>query len=212
DIRPLAEFQMKCNSAGVHQAYCLGKSAAHLLFYIIDALFQFALRELDHVQSTLDDIDERIFDGNEKNLVERISIVRRDILSFRKTLKPQKIVLESLVRHGVAFFGARSQALFRDMLGEYSRVWDVLENHKETAESLHDTNESLLSTKSTETMRTLTIFAVITFPLTLFATLFAMDTVATPIRGNPYDFWIIAGIMLFVVLCMILYFKRKRWI
>ncbi len=212
DIRPLKEFQLKCSSEGVHQAYCLGKSTAHLLYFLIETLFRFELRELDHVQQAIDEIETSLFLRKEEEMVSKISYVQRDLLAFRRTIKPQKIVLESLLHHGVAFFGKTATPLFRDMYGQYNKVWDVLENHRDSIEALHRTNESLLSIKTNQIMKLLTIFAVITFPLTLFASIFGMNTQYLPIIGHPYDFWIIIALMGCGVLGMITYFKYRKWI
>jgi Mg2+ and Co2+ transporter CorA len=54
--------------------------------------------------------------------------------------------------------------------------------------------------------------AFVTFPLTLFASLFGMNTEMTPIIGHPADFWIIVGIMLSAAITFFAYFKYKRWL
>jgi magnesium transporter len=58
----------------------------------------------------------------------------------------------------------------------------------------------------------LTIFSVIVFPLTLLAAIFGMNTTYLPFIGKPYDFWIIAGIMIGGTVLMIAVFKIKKWI
>ena len=60
-------------------------------------------------------------------------------------------------------------------------------------------------------MKILTIMAFITFPLTLFASMFGMNTHTTPIVGYPGDFWIILGIMVIVSAGLFSYFKYKKW-
>ena len=61
-------------------------------------------------------------------------------------------------------------------------------------------------------MKILTIMAFVTFPLSLIAAIFGMNTVYIPIIGTPGDFWIVMGIMGFATFLMFLYFKRKKWI
>ena len=62
-----------------------------------------------------------------------------------------------------------------------------------------------------EIMKILTIMAFITFPLTLFTSMFGMNTIATPIVGRTGDFWIILGIMVIVSAGLFSFFKYKRW-
>ncbi len=62
-------------------------------------------------------------------------------------------------------------------------------------------------------MRTLTVFSVIVFPLTLFAAVFGMNTLnSMPFIDHPYGFWFIIGIMLAATLAMFMFFKKKKWL
>ncbi len=54
--------------------------------------------------------------------------------------------------------------------------------------------------------------AFVTFPLSLFASIFGMNTVATPILGHRLDFWIIVGFMLSAAVVFFSYFKYKKWL
>jgi Mg2+ and Co2+ transporter CorA len=61
-------------------------------------------------------------------------------------------------------------------------------------------------------MKILTIMAFLTFPLSLFSSLFGMNTTATPIIGNPHDFWIIVSIMMLAIITIVSYFRHKGWL
>ncbi len=84
--------------------------------------------------------------------------------------------------------------------------------HSDTLHELRETNNSLLSTKENETMRVLTIMALLTFPLSLMVAILQIDTVHNPIRGLPYDFWIILGTVIVTGTCMVVYFKHRGWL
>jgi magnesium transporter len=77
---------------------------------------------------------------------------------------------------------------------------------------LRKTNDSLLETKQNGFMRVFTILAFITFPLTLFSSMFGMNTAHTPIVGAQYDFWIIVGIMICVSIGFFSYFRYRKWL
>ena len=91
-------------------------------------------------------------------------------------------------------------------------MYEVINNSRELVNDLRETNDSLLSTKQNETMKTLTILASVTFPLTLITGIFAMRTTHTPILDNPFDFEIVLGIMLIIVCCMYAFFRKKGWL
>ena len=211
-IEPLQEFLDKCVMKGEIREKTMSKSAGHLIYYIIENLFDFSFRELDHIQQKIDKIESKMFKNAERKIIEDISIVRRDIANFIRTIKPQKTILNSLMARGPEFFGKEMKPYFTDMIGDYTRVVNELENHKEIIEALHDTNESLLTTRTNEIIKVLTLFAVIVFPLTLIAAIFGMNTKILPIVGRPNDFWIVMGIMIMATIGMFGYFKYKKWV
>lgn len=80
-------------------------------------------------------------------------------------------------------------------------------------EVLNDTNESLLNDKMNQIMKTLTIFSVIVFPLTLFAAIFGMNTIeGMPFMEIDHGFWYVIVIMLLATGGMLIFFKRKHWL
>ena len=99
------------------------------------------------------------------------------------------------------------------MIDKTKNIWDILNSQKEMIEALEDTNTSLVSFKLNDIMRTLTLFSVIVFPLTLLAAIFGMNTVnSMPFMDSPYGFWNIIGIMLLGSVFMFAFFKKKKWL
>jgi len=81
----------------------------------------------------------------------------------------------------------------------------------ESLHELRETNNSLLTTKQNETMKVFTVLAFITLPLSLIASLFNMDLVDIPLEHQPYGFWIVIAGMAVISLCMLWFFKYKKW-
>lgn len=213
ELPPMKNFWAKCQLDADAKKYNFGKTTAFLLYCILEALYEFSLRQLDHINKKINQIEEKMFrERGSEAIVEKISLARRDILDFRKTIKPQKTILDSLKIRGVYFFGRDIRPYFMDIIGDYMRVWISLENHKETIEALRETNDSLVSNRTNRIMRILTVFAVIVFPLTLLAAIFGMNTKYLPIVGHEYDFWIISGFMILATFLMLGIFKWKKWL
>jgi len=213
-IQPLQEFWEKCETQEFDSHY--GETIVSLLYCMISELNNFSLRQLDHISQKIDLLEKEIFSKElitkEEKLVEKISIIRRDILDFRRTIKPQNTVLESLKMRGIEFFGKSSEPYFADIIGDHMRIWNLLENNKETIESLQEANDSLLSHRTNRIMKIITLFAVIVFPLTLVAAIFGMNTKYLPIVGMENDFWIVLGLMILGTVFMLSVFKIKKWL
>ncbi|MDF1498704.1 MAG: magnesium transporter CorA family protein [Patescibacteria group bacterium] len=203
----------KCNSNEQVKNYYLKNSAVELTFKILDKLIDTRMPMLDHVDDRINDIDEGIFNGDEKKMVSEIAIVKHDIISFRRTIKPQRMILESLSRNIYKITDENLTRLSAEVIGSNIKVWNTLENHKEMIEALEHTNESLLSYKLNDTMKILTAFSVIMLPLSLMANVFGMNiTNGMPFESQPLGFWTVLFMMIVVTSFSFIFFKYKKWL
>lgn len=211
-ILPLEVFLNDCQLQDKKKEDHL-KSAGWLIFSLVDHLIDSCLPMLDHIHEHIDHIEEAVFKGHEKEMLHEISIVKRDIIDFRRTIKPQRGVLELLAKKAPRFFDEKLERLSQEVIGSNIRVWNTLENHKEMIEAIEKTNESLLSYKTNEAMKVLTMIAAISFPLAVIAGIFSMGVFhAYTFPENPLTPLIILTIMLIIVLGMTRYFKKKNWL
>lgn len=211
-IDALHEFTRKFEVSSILEKENIGSHAGYILFALLRELYKMLDRELDHINHDFSDIESKIFAGNERDMVTAISHLNRDLLNFKQALRPHKEVLESFESAGAKFFGKEFDFYLRATVGEYYKVSNILDGHRETLLELRNTNDSLLATKNNETMKFLTIMAFFTFPLSLAAAIFGMHAQGTPIIDSQNGFWVILGIMMLGAFSMFAFFKHKKWL
>lgn len=189
----------------------MNKTPAHLLYKILEILLDSLFPSLDHIHEKLVDIEEQVFNGKEKEMVFEISVAKRDILNFRRTLKPQRHIIESMVQMKSEFIEPELIPYFQDLIGTNIRLWNALESNKETIESMEETNNSLLSNKLDFTMKVLTVFSAVMMPMTVYSNILAMSA-DIPFGKSPHAFAIHVSIMLILSLFTIIIFKTKKWL
>ncbi len=209
---PLHQFSKLFETETMLDKSNISEHAGFVFYYMINELYKTLYDELSHIASRLDYAEERIFLGEEKKMVIVLSKISRDILNYAQALEGHDEMLRSLETPGVALFGYKYARNLRSVLGEYSRLANAIKSSKESVIELRETNNSLLTTKQNEITKIFTIMAFVTFPLSLFASLFGMNTVTTPILGHKWDFWIIIGIMFSAAVLFFSYFKYKKWL
>jgi len=193
-------------------AYSL-ESSAILLYEILGHLIDGCYQLLDENSLKINEIEELIFSEKQKKSVERILILRRNIVNIRKIIQNHKNIFQKLLEMESSLVEKAAIKKYYTGLVEHSkRIWENLDNQKEMIEVLNNTNESFLNSRMADIMRTLTIFSVIIFPLTLLAAIFAMRTEGIPLINHPNSFWIIIGIMFLCSLTMLVFFKHKKWL
>lgn len=184
----------------------------HLFVSMARSLYRALGYECDTLERRLRDIEERVFAGEERNMVIRISHVGRLIHDFRQSLLSHGEMLSSLEPVAARFFGSEFSYYVHELEGAHKRTQGQLEHLRDSLVELRETNNSLLSTKQNEVMKTLTVLSFIFLPITFITGLFQMNTAHTPLIGTPYDFWIIVGSIVLVTLGCFVYFYRKDWL
>ncbi len=190
----------------------IGDHAGYLFFRLITKLYQSLSHELEHIETRLDNAEAKIFKGGEAKMVEALSYINRDLLDLKQALRTHKDVLKSLEAAGSEFFGKDFSYYLQAISGEFYKVANTLDGHKETLIDLRETNDSLLATKTGNIMKRLTFVSFTTFPPMLIASIFGINSEHTPVIGKPFDFWVVLGIMIFSTLGIILFFHHKKWL
>ncbi|MCA9364523.1 MAG: magnesium transporter CorA family protein [Candidatus Moranbacteria bacterium] len=211
-IYQLTNFFETLATRGGKRRLHMNGTPTHLLYDLLEILLESCFPRLDHVTEKIDHIEHQIFRGNEKKMVREISVVKRDVLNFRRTLKPQRSILESLSQTDSPLVSKELKPYFHDLVGTNIRLWNTLESNKETIESLEETNNTLFSHKINEKMRFLTLFSVILIPMTLYANILGMNVPSIPFGTSSNAFFLHTGLSIGVSIVTAIIFKWRKWI
>jgi len=186
--------------------------AGFLFFLIMRHLYTSLENETYVLNQHLEKIEESIFRGHQHEMVTHLSVLGRQLIDLRRSIKNHGQILNSFETASVDFYGKEFHHYASSVLGEYNKIWDTTELLKDSLVELRLTNDSLLATRTNDIMKFLTIMAFVTFPLSLIAGVFGMNTTNSPIIGGEYDFWLIISLMFTVTLSFFLFFKYKKWL
>ncbi len=214
DLKPLARLFNECVVDEDMRQKIMGRSASYLFYQILDRLVNYCFPILDKISDNIDKIEDLIYSRTVPETVREISLIRRDLISFRRIIHPQIAVLEELEKEKYPFFKEDQDVYFGDIADHIRKIWDGLEDCKEVVDGLADTSNWLTSHRIQEIMRVLTIVMAMMAPPTLIASMWGMN-IHLPGGGSPGDylpFICIVGIMLATAGGMLWYFHRKKWL
>ncbi len=184
----------------------------HLFAAIMRSLYRALNTECDMVHARLADIEDRLFEGDEKRMVIEISQVGKTIYDFRQALAPHEEMLKSLEAPIARMFGQEFSYYMRGVMSEYEHLRGATLALRDSMVELRETNNSMLSAKQNEVMKTFSVLAFVFVPVSLIMTLFQMNLPGTPLVGNGLNFWVALGGMASLSLAFFIYFKKKGWI
>lgn len=214
NVNSLNNFFNFCKKDGLStMSYQHGLTSV-LLYEIIEKLMLDCYFLLDNTADQIDHLEDLIFEQKSKRSVSIILTLRQNIINIRKTLQNHKNIIKNIMDIEVKPSEKEEiKEFYNKLLTHSERIWDNLESQRELVNVLNATNESLLNYRLNDIMKTLTIFSVMVFPLSLLAGIFGMNTLGSmPFVNSEHGFWAIISFMFVGCIGMLIYFKKKRWI
>lgn len=211
NLDPLRNFSKIFEMGSILDRADMGRHAGYIFFYMMKHLYGDLLHELESVEHKLVSIEKNIFEGNEREMVGRLSVVGRELLNFKRATRLHRSVLESLEVAGERLFDKEFSYHLKTISGICSRVSESLESNLDFLSELRATNDSLLESKQNEVILRLTLISFAILPLSLFASLFSMNLRGIPFMSAENGFSIAVLAMLSILAATIGYFKVKRW-
>lgn len=199
------------NSEEMRQEY-LQHGTGFFLYELMRHFFEDVFPLVDSIRKELRRMEEVLFENDEEvDLLKDIMTVKRNIISMRSILLPQRTLTATLEHKNKKFVPEELGLYFDDILDAIERQWALLDTAKEMIDALQDTHESYLTHKTNAVIQLLTIFSVTMLPLTFITGLYGMN-VDLPFAGSPNAFFIVLGIMGVIFTTMLMVFARKHWL
>lgn len=211
---PLKKFFKELKQTNPEEINRLVNEDPIKIFYeIYNRMLNGCFPMLVHLNDEMDQIDDKLFNTHDRKTVREISIVRHNIVNFRRAMQAHKNLIKKIIISNSGLLADKRLTMYFEHIKEKTKdIWDLLESFKNTADAQSETYDSMISFRINDIIKTLTIFSVIVFPLTLLAAIFGMNTEYTPLVKTEHGFWVIVGMMLLSTLGMLFYFKHRKWL
>ena len=193
------------------------RDADYLAYTIIDVIVDAAFPVLEDFGERLDALEQEIVGRPTPRIMNTLYRLRRQLLRLRRVLWPQREALSRLIHEEEGLMSDEVKVYLRDSSDHAVQAMDVVENYREMAASLLDVHISNTTNRLTDVMRVLTVIATVFMPLNFVVGLYGMNFDRSspwnmPELGWRFGYVMVWGVMLAIVIGMLVYFRRKRWI
>lgn len=207
-LDPIAQFERDLSTRFKGSAL----QTPEALYRILEEINTFSLRQLKHVEKKVNFVGDQLFKKHDRKLLEEISYIKRDILDFAIIAAPQRTSLETLREISVSLWGKEYRVYFADLVGDFMKVSNLIENLKATIESYSETVSQIFEFKTSEVIRRFSILGFLGFPLILWSTIVLQPKIDHAIIHTPTDYWIQFGAVSILVIALALFFRKKGWL
>lgn len=188
------------------------RGADYLLYRLIDTIVDNYFFVIEHITEVTENLEERIIHTPDDKSIQEIQHLKKQLINLRKAVNPLREAITALQKDTLELIEESTSRYLRDVYEHIIHINDSIDSLRETLASLMDLYLTGISNKMNEVMKVLTIIATIFIPLTFIAGVYGMNFDHMPELHFKYGYFVIWGIMICVLIVMIFYFKRKRWL
>jgi magnesium transporter len=190
----------------------LSEGPVALLHRIVDGMVDNYRPAIEELESRLDKLETLAFRGEEQ-IVRQIIRLKRELGALRRVIMPQRDVMGRLARREFPAISDEIAFRFRDVYDHMARYADEAMLFQERVTGIHEVNLASVSNRLNKVMKVLTVMSTIFLPLTVLTGMWGMniDLPNFP-GGGAVQFWWITGAMITLVVVMLVFFRRNKWI
>jgi magnesium transporter len=180
-----------------------------LMDFIVDRYFPI----IDHLEEMVEDLEERVFSGKEeRDALEEIVDIRRDLLEMRHAVAPLPEMCQRLMRYDVPIIDANTHPYFRDVYDHTHIMLERIDALREMVKTVVESKMLFNAMKQNEVMKKLAAWAAMLAVPTAVAGIYGMNFRYMPELDWTYGYPITLAAI--VILCAFLYwrFHKAGWL
>jgi len=190
------------------------RGADYLMYAILDAIVDNYFSVIEAFGDKIEELESHIFEANTSgdDTPNKIQSLKQDVLKYRRAILPLRDVINRLDKVDVNLLESKTHDYLKDLHDHITQVSETIDLYREMVWSLMDMYMTIISNKMNEVMKVLTIIATIFIPLTFIAGIYGMNFDNMPELHTQNGYFVLLGLMAFLFLLMLLYFRRKKWL
>ena len=206
-----------CDRLGSHHSATASAPQVVIFYLIMDTLIDSFFPVLSDFDDAIDDLEGAILKNPTEKQLGTLFAMKRQIMTIRKVITPQRDMISSLNSGMVEVPGMTDQgsAYFRNLYDHLIRISDMVDAYRDLIGGAMDTHLSMVSNRLNVVMKQLAIIATIFLPLG-FLTGFFGQNFAWPIAhlqaGSGYFLFLGLGSEVVAIVLLLILFKRRGWL
>lgn len=189
----------------------ISSGADWLLYSFLDGLIDEVFPLLDRLSDEIDRLENEIFEKSSQEQIKKLFVLKRQLLTLRKVVTPEREIVNLLSRHGSELVRSETFIYFQDVYDHLIRIVDLIDTYRDVISGAMDIYLSAVSNRMNEVMKKLTVVATIFMPLTFLAGVYGMNFKYMPELYLPWAYYAVWALMIILAVGMLIYFRIKEW-
>ena len=186
--------------------------ADYLAYCLFDAVVDGYFSVLERMGDKIESVESVLVTRPAPETLGEIHSLKTEALFLRKSVWPLREVISGLERTESQLVTESTHVYLRDVHDHCVQVIDTMETFRDMLGGMLDTYLSSVSNRMNEVMKVLTIIATIFIPLTFIAGVYGMNFKNMPELDWRWGYAGVWVVMMAVLVSMLVYFRKKKWL
>ena len=183
----------------------------YLVYAIIDSVLDQYFPIVDAIGERLDDLDTQLMISDKRFNAIEVHKLRSRLLDLGRWLRPNREMINQLLRDEAPSMTPETQVFMRDCYDHAVRLYEEIETYREICSDLRAYHLSVVSNRTNDVMKILTIISSIFIPLGFITGLYGMNFVNMPELQWRYGYFFIVGVMITIAIGLLFWFRSRGW-
>jgi magnesium transporter len=185
--------------------------ASFLLYVLLDGIVDGYFPLLERYSERLEDLEEELLDRPSQSTLQQIHAIKRELMLIRRAAWPMRELIATLQRDTHECLSETAQTYLRDVYDHCGSIIDLIETYREIASAIAETYITVVSNRTNDIVKVLTIIGTIFIPLTFLAGVYGMN-MPIPENQSPLAYPLFWAACIAVSGGMLLWFRRRGWL
>lgn len=189
----------------------LERSFAYAYYLICERLSHANFDALDSLFDAVEAIEDSVLKQEQRDALPDLFTAKRRLAAARRLIVPQREVVSLLLESDPEFVDDRARPYFRRVLDVLIRMSEAIDTQREILTNVLEAHLSIVSNRTNEIMKSLTLLSAIFLPLSFVTGFFGQNFTHLPF-GSVGLMWLGLGLCAALPVLMLLWFKSRRWL
>lgn len=200
------------NRLGESKGIIRQRGVDYLYYCLIDAVVDGYFYVMEFLSDQVESIEERVIRFSEDDHLTEIRNIRRLLVKYRRYVVPLRDAVAAMLKEKVVFLDEKFDPYLRDDYDHLIYLSENIEAQRELIGSVMDLHLSGVSNRMNQVMKTLTIISTLFIPLTFIVGVYGMNFEYMPELKMRYAYFVVWAIMLVLVIMMLRFFRKMKWL
>jgi len=188
------------------------QNPGEFLTVLVDRLMDRMAPVVHQLDEEIDDLEEQIIGQASYQLRSQLGILRRQVISLRRYISPQREVIAHLYHAKISWLNPTQRARIREVADHLVRYVEDLDAARDRMGVLQEELTNKLTEQMNKTMYILTVLAGIFLPITFVTGLLGINVGGIPGSEDPWAFTTVCLTLTSVGVLLVGLFRWLKWL